>query len=774
MCGGWFRFHGLVLLITLPAVAAAEPYVSPRVAMVARGQLSAAHLAAAGSVGLAVVTVRIPGGAARLRQLGFPASELAGDVAALTATAAELRRLIEVPEVIRIEERRLLYPHLDVSTPATGAPAARAETGLDGTGVVVGLVDTGIDFRHPDFRTADGKTRLAALLDLSAPPRHPELGDFRGAIWLRDEIDATLAAEAAGQTPADPVTERDRVGHGTCVAGVIAGNGRATGRGLPAGRYVGMAPGAAIIGVQASRNGGESFTNTDVLLGVGFIFERAAALGLPAVVNLSLGAQDGPHAGNSNQEVALEKLAPPDTSGRAVVVSAGNEGEWDNHAGAWNLSGSHLVRFQVPTSDVSNGTVLVEVWYRGILGVRVESPAHKRYGQVDPGGGTDSGQTDEGRVIIDNTSPPNPQRVREAVIILVGPPGKSPAGGIWLLTFAGRAARYDAWVAEAPGRTHPHFLDYVAEDDRLGTPATADTVITVGSVVTRDRWPNVMGSITISRSSVVGQPSLFSSSGPTADGRFKPDLSAPGEWILSSLSADAGITRPGSVFFNNPLLVGDDGVHAALQGTSLSAPHVSGAVALLLQADPTLTPRAIREILRVSARSDGPGFSNRVGFGRLDVLAALHLLQSRRGGAPDPQQSSVAVSRDAVPPGDETTLVSVIPRDAAGVPLGPGRAVDISASAGLAVSAVIDFGQGRYERTFAAHASRGKIAKVTATVDGVTLDAHPSIYFVSERSEIGRPFVALGGCSVGGRPVAEVGLSLLLGLLGCALLRRRL
>ena len=226
---------------------------------------------------------------------------------------------------------------------------------------------------------------------------------------------------------------------------------------------------------------------------------------------------------------------------------------------------------------------------------------------------------------------------------------------------------------------------------------------------------------------------------------------SPGEYIVSAHSAGASPDSPTSAFFvaaGNHLTWGDDGVHAVLRGTSQAAPHVVGAVALLFQADPTLTPTAVREILRVTARDDGAGFTPKLGFGKLDVLAAARYALGARGAIASATASSVGVSRDLVPPGDETTVVTVTPRSDDGAPLGPGHDVAITASAGDPVGDVVDVGSGRYERTFAAHAPRGTVAAVSAVVDGVALAAHPSIYIVNARAEIGAPFAAGGGCSV--------------------------
>lgn len=735
--------------------ATAAPLVVGRVGLVASGALAPNAIAAAPADDRALVTVRIPGGSDALRRAGFDAQPLAGDVAALRATADDLRRLLANPDVLAVEERRLLHPLLDASGPAIGAPAARAETGLDGTGALVAVVDTGVDFRHADLRHADGTTRVTALLDLAHPrgTLHPELPDYAGgAVWLRDDIDATLAAEAAGQTANNAVLERDTNGHGTHVIGITASNGLATAPGFAAGRYVGVAPGADIVAVQATR-GDASFTDADVITGCRFALDEAALLGRPVVVNLSLGGPGGPHDGTTDLELALDALFPADTPGRVLVIAAGNEASHDQHAGGWALDGHVDVPIAAASSGAPDSQLALELWYDGAVSITVVAPSGKHYGPVAPGTLLNGTVTTEGQVLVDNGSHSSPRADgrRPASIAIVGPKGGAPAGGTWTIVLDGSAHRWDLWITDDPNPANPaRFVDRLAEDDSLDLPAAAHDAITVGSFVTRNQWPTVDGT-TVTRTNVIGAPSSFSSTGPTADGRFAPDLIAPGEYIVSALSQDASPDNPSSAFFvapGNHLAWADDGLHAILRGTSQAAPHVAGAIALLFQAEPTLTPAALRELLRVTAHDDARGYTPRFGFGKLDVLAALRYLRGARAAAPSASASSVAVSRDVVPPGDDTTIVTVTPRGDDGTPLGAGHAVTISASAGEPVGDVIDTGFGRYERTFAAHASRGSHATISVVVDGVALDAHPSVFFVDARADIGAPFAAGGGCSL--------------------------
>jgi subtilisin family serine protease len=747
--------------VILVGTAGAEPAISPRVRMVLRGELPAGALSLSGD-DRALVTVRFSGGAEALRQQGFAAWSLVGDLAAARLTRGELERL-RAAGAITIEERRLLQTRLDRSTAAIGAPAARATTGLDGTGVLVGVVDTGIDWRHPDLRTADGHTRVAALLDLATPNdgRHPEVPNFGGAVYLRDEIDAALTAESLGMTPAVPVAERDTNGHGTHVAGIVASNGLATGMNLPAGRYVGVAPGADLIIAQAT-HGGNAFSDTDVVSACKFVLDRAQALGRPVVINLSLGGAGGAHDGSTNLEAALDALVPPEAVGQALVVAAGNAGNRDFHAGGWALDGTVSASVDVGSSG-SDGQVVLELWTRDDPELALISPGGVRVGPVIAGHTLDSGPSEQdialvgGRVLIDNGGAVRSDGRRHAGVVI-----SAPRSGTWRIELSGKAGRWDAWVIDQ-GTPSARFVDHIDEDDRLEIPATAHNPIVVGSFVSRSTWTTVDG-MAIDRQLVVGSPSTFSSSGPTSDGRFAPDLLAPGEFIVSSLSADAPPSASTSAFFNASATTfawADDGRHGLLRGTSQAAPHVAGAAALLLQADPTLTAGRLREILRATA-NDG-AFGARDGFGTLDVGRALAYARGARGGAVSATASQVSLSRDLLPPGEDTTIVSVTPRDAAGAPLGPSHDVAIALTAGAPAGPVRDLGAGRYERTFVAHASRGQVGEVRALVDGVALASRPTITFVADRSEVGRPFAATGGCGlVVDRPAIPVSAAALL------------
>ncbi len=763
-----------LLLAGTPALGA--PRIAPRLRLVVEGRAPARELE--GSDGRIAVSVRLDGASvADLVAAGFDVRPGAGSIAFARVTPDELRRLAAHPRVRALEPSLRLRPSLDRSAPLTGAPAARASLGLDGRGTLVGVVDTGCDLRHPDLRTPDGHSRVVALLDLAhaRDGRHADLPDYAGGrVFFGDEIDAWLAAEESGMTPTLPVDERDLDGHGTHVLGIAAGNGSGTGNGLPAGRYVGMAPGASIACVEAARDG-HGFSEEDVVASVRFVADRAQALGLPVAINLSLSGEGGPHDGSTNFEEALAALAPSDGAGRVLVVAAGNDGGRDLHAGGDALDGHLEIATPFPTDASTGEAIDLDLWFSGAPpSVTLVAPDGHAFGPVASGGKLDDSEA-AGSVTIDNASAGvDPLDGRwESYLQVRGASGAAPAGGTWKLVFDGKVDRWDAWLLGVPvGAAEPRFADHLDEDGRAETPAFTRPAITVGSFVSRNEWTNRDG-MPIARSTVVGLSSSFSGTGPTADGRFLPDLAAPGEFIASTLSRDAApelctpacAPNPDSVFFvagTPAYLWADDGVHGVLRGTSQAAPHVTGAAALLFQLDPTLTAEAMRELLRASARpaAGEPGYSTREGFGRLDVLGAAGLLQRNMTGAADAAQSSVGVSRDALAPSPSATvLVSVVPRDAAGAPLGPGHTVAIQAWDDRTSyhapwsGPTRDAGWGRYERELRADGPLGAALAVNATVDGVAISAHPTVWLVASRDDIGSAS-SDGGCAVGGRGAA--------------------
>ena len=437
-----------------------------------------------------------------------------------------------------------------------------------------------------------------------------------------------------------------------------------------------------------------------------------------------------------------------------------------------------------PTGPSSQTSVRVEVYYdaaaphtgdAGALDLELKGPGGKVL-KVTPGDALQGRFDDDGEAIVDNSDVAM-TGLRGTVVVITPAMGQaSIKAGDWTLRLRGRTLRYDAWLVEPNEDDTVSLRGHLDPDTLVELPATAHSVIAVGAQSSRLDWRRADGQLVLINREV-GRTAPFSSGGPTRDGRFVPDVLAPGEFVLSALSAAAPPTSARSAFHTTDpgLLLADDGVHAALRGTSQAAPHVAGGVALLLELAPDLTPTRMRELLRTTTADDrAGGYGPRHGFGSISLTTALVKLRGDPAVMVSAYESDVGLNRDVATPEFDQVTVTVTPRDVRAVPLGPGVAVDITADAGEWVGPVVDNQLGRYERILRTRAPRGTRITVTARAAGIELARHPQVYLVSERSEIGTPYV-LGACTAapaGSRPATGAGGSLLVAAV-LLLLRKR-
>ncbi len=516
-----------------------------------------------------------------------------GTIIGLSATLEQLLLLLGDLDVIYVEQSRKTSPTLDASIPAIVADVVHnASPAVTGAGVIVGAADTGIDYTHLDFRyDSDGdgfeeSSRILGILDQS-------FGVF-GIEYTWQDIETDLA-NGHGSSEGI-VREKDTDGHGTHVMSIAAGDGSSSPEG-----FIGVAPEAWIVMVKTS------YYTSDILAGVDYIFDLADELGLPAVVNLSLGGHDGPHDGTSLFEQGMDELVGG--SGRVIVVSAGNEGDQAIHASDTLLGDTSSFRLAADGWDAE-----IDMWYPGSSQFTITITPPSGSPIVVPQG-TDTGviQTPVGSVRVDHgVSGTNAKNGDYEVFMRFS--GLS-GSDTWLITVTdtgGTGGKYDAWIisgsAELMGGDSSSTID---------EPGNARDVITVGSFNTKAVWDSLSGQQNYLSTFPLNVLSSFSSQGPTRDGRTKPDLCAPGAWISAALSKDA---------LWQGYLVNPDGVHTMELGTSMAAPHVSGAVALLLSINPQLTADEVRTLLIESASQDGftGGVPNyRWGWGKLNVAAAV-------------------------------------------------------------------------------------------------------------------------------------------------------
>jgi subtilisin family serine protease len=266
----------------------------------------------------------------RLERFGARIRSAGGGIVTADLPLSKVKQLSRL-KAKYVELARPLRRELDVSLPEIRASLVHAATPANrGAGVIVGIIDSGIDFRHGAFKDVNDQTRIRSIWDQTLTPQANESspsGFNYGVEYSMAKINQALAAA----NPATVVRHSDdEVGHGTHVAGIAAGDGSDPGLGKPAFTFVGVAPEAEIIFV-ANRSDTQEFGNSVTTLeAVRYIFARAGQLNRPCVINLSQGDNIGPHDGTSLLERGIDaELGAP---GRAFVKSAGNEGASSRHA----------------------------------------------------------------------------------------------------------------------------------------------------------------------------------------------------------------------------------------------------------------------------------------------------------------------------------------------------------------------------------------------------------------------------------------------------------
>jgi subtilisin family serine protease len=573
------------------------------------------------------VLLEFDGTRAELEAAGIRVGTQAGSVFTARVRRDEIRKLRGVAGVRKVQLARYLRPDLNVSAvevranlehAASGSPPVYA--GRAGAGIIVGDVDSGIDFTSPDFRGSDGKTRILYIWDQNVAGTAPS-GFTYGTEWTKSQIDNTPAA----------VTHQDTDGHGTNVAGVLVGNGSATGCSQAAYRYVGMAPEAEFIEVATD------FSDAGIIDGVNYIFQKAAALGKNAVVNLSLGSQAGPHDGSDAFTSSIGALTG---AGQIVVASAGNDQEDNIHARLTTTSttvGTDKFTFTIPTYSYNSGTlndyVLIAGWYDPAASVVIQLKGPGAADTLTCGytsyRSRSSGTTGSTMYIANMNSAQGfggTSTARQFEIeIYDASSSQRPRAGTWTVNVipngsASLGARVDAWIYAAQLGAAGVLPAMVTNKDLttvVGDPGNGTNIIAVGAYSTKAVWYSCGSSATytFSPAPALNAIASFSSAGPRRDGVLKPEITAPGFGVATTHSSFAGA------------LAGtgwdvDDGVHEIQAGTSFSAPHVAGAAALYLQAHPGATPAQVRTALESTARTDaytGTVPNATWGYGKLDV-----------------------------------------------------------------------------------------------------------------------------------------------------------
>lgn len=502
------------------------------------------------------------------------------------------------PFVKSLKAARPVTPALSRTVPEITADPASLPAGnrtAGGSKAIVGVVDFGCDFAHDNFREGDGRSRVLAIWNQSGAPTSESPFGF-GRVHRKAQIDEALKNgdpyKALGYGP--DASEVDGT-HGTHVSDIAAGNGR--GSGVP-----GVAPAAKMIFVDLASDDipwdgpeavGKSFGDSVHLLeAVRFIFDEAGTT--PCVVNLSLGTNGGPHDGSTLVEQGFDRLLSQQ-SNRAIVLAASNSFADGIHASGMVPQGGTLdVPWLIPNNDGTSNEM--ELWYPGAdrFTLEVIAPDGTSVAVVAPG--QNRTLTFQNRVVMFLANRLNDPNNGDNMIGLFLEP-ELPAGR-WIVRLRGDAVqngRFHAWI-ERDDAGQSSFEPPLDNSHTLGSISCGRETIVVGSYDAHKTALPV---------------SFFSSAGPTRDNRQKPEVCAPGHAVLAALSRSrTGVTRK--------------------SGTSMAAPAVTGAIALVLSEAAArgqkLTSADIRAIVRQSVRrhpAQQAGWDARCGDGRIGASAAV-------------------------------------------------------------------------------------------------------------------------------------------------------
>lgn len=533
-------------------------------------------------------------------------------------TLDQIIEMANIADVAYIENPIIDGLHNDIALATSGASLLHAgklnNTAYKGKGVIVAVFDSGIDWKHLDFRspTDPSKSRILRIWDQTitaisgeAPPTGFTYGVEYTQAHINDELDGT---------PTGFVREQDVNGHGTHVAGTAAGNGAS----LPSAKYTGMAPEADIVII---KGGNGSFPVTNTVDALTYLTNLANTLGKPIVLNMSIGGQSGPHDGTLAHELAVDAFTSSG-AGRVVVISAGNDNGTNIHNQFTLTSGSSSgTAFSVPAGSSGSDVFQYSAYANTNGSVTVNATA------PDGTNVTSTGTVMAGAYTVNITNAIGTNNLRYVNFYVTRSSG-SPAG-TWTFTVnntSGASMTFDGWLNY---RNTAYSTTALLGGDNVslvGSPGNATSAITAAAYTGRNAWyaNGASGAYAYSASAVSTQDDIanFSAKGPRRDGVQKPDIAAHGQAVISCLSSN---TSPAPATSD----VIEVGLYLKEQGTSMSSPVTAGACALLLQAMPTATAAQVKNYLTSTANKDalteGPGATPNTtwGYGKLDIFKAV-------------------------------------------------------------------------------------------------------------------------------------------------------
>ena len=492
----------------------------------------------------------------------------------------DLNRIIELEGLQYIELPKILYTSAYDSNRASCIPSVWNNYNLTGEGILVGFLDTGIDYTHNAFKDDEGNTRIEYIYDLE-----------NGVGYDKNKINEALKSE----DPFSIVPEIDLSGHGTHVAGIACAGGN-----INFDNY-GVAYKSSIAMVKITgENSLRAALSTQLMRGLKFLMDKSNEINKPLVVNISLSTNDGSHNGSSLLEKYIQTFTQLQKA--VIVVAAGNEGNSAHHVGGEMKKEEDL---DLNIGDGEKGIILD--FFKPVLvdvSVEVISPTGISTGPMGLSESYKERFVGREKIVVYSTGP-KPFDIQGQTTISILPLGDTITSGGWRIIVRklnNYEGYFDVWLPIAEGLNERTRFLQPSVYNTLGIPATVEGVISVGSY-------NFLNN----------NLSAFSGRGVVRpEWLIKPDLVAPGENILSTVEEQGFDTK---------------------SGTSMAAPQVSGICALLFEwgiirnNDPFLYGERIKYYLIKGAKRTifGEAYPNPdLGYGFVCLDRTMELLINRR------------------------------------------------------------------------------------------------------------------------------------------------
>ena len=550
----------------------------------------------------------------KLENMGVYIGTKAGSIWTAQIPVDSIYPFIALTGISYIQLDMPIIPLLDSARKQTHADSAQKGINLPfpvtGKNVIVGIIDAGFDFNHPTmYDTTDNRYRIKRVWAQKISGTHPS-----GFAYGR-EITDTNAIRYRG-------TDTSLISHGTHVTGIAAGSGY--GSNPTNSRFRGMALESDIVLVGIMPAPGEWVTagESDIIDGMNYIYHYASTVGRPAVVNLSWGSTLGPHDGNSLFSQACDALTG---EGKIFVCAAGNNGEDTVHLQksftTTDTTVSTFVTFS-PYLDSTNQTTWVDAWGDTGKTFCVNIKLYDTTTVIDSTGYICLDDTTHNFKLLGSNGDTCYVSITSTVIEYNGKPHafislySKVHDNICLTTKAnsGTVNMWEGYVLPPEG--------YYGYFKKLGYPFAVSgdakytvsdigctrSALTVGAYTSKVSFTNINGAGLYYPGAVHGQIAPFSSFGPTEDMRVKPDITAPGFALASSVNSYDPTYNQGGSNYSSVIKADTLGPrvyrYAMMAGTSMASPCAAGIVAMMLQMNPFLTPDETKTIINNTAIKD--------------------------------------------------------------------------------------------------------------------------------------------------------------------------